>query len=81
MLVIDEGGRRAWDEGGNGGGRGVTGVSRGWDVPGIVRTVEKVLNFLGGSGEVGCVDVVNGRPVEGGSRRGDDSGRRRHCLR
>ena len=63
-LVVDEGGRRARDEDGSGGRRDVAGVSRGREVPGVVGTVEKVLDLLGGGGEVGCVDVVDGRPVE-----------------
>ena len=63
-LVIDEGRRRSGDEDGSRGGRGAVGVSGEWEVPGIVRTVEKVLDFLGGSGEVGCVDIVDRRPVE-----------------
>ena len=61
-LVVNKRGRRAGDED-RGGGRGA-GVSRGWEVPGVVGTVEKVLNFLGGSSEVGYIDVVNGRPIE-----------------
>ena len=63
-LVVDEGGRRARDEDRSRGGRGMVGVSGGQEVPGIVGTVEEVLDFLGGGGEVGCVDVVDRRPVE-----------------
>ena len=58
-LVVDEGGRRARDEDRSRGGGCTAGVSRGQDVPGVVGTVEKVLNLLGGGGKVGCVDVVN----------------------
>ena len=42
----------------------MVGVNRGWEVPGVVGTVEKVLNFLGGGSEVGCVDVVDRQPIE-----------------
>ena len=63
-LVVDKGGRRARGKDRSGGRRGAAGVSGGWEVPGIVGTVEEVLDFLGGGGEVGCVDVVDGRPVE-----------------
>ena len=63
-LIVNKGGRRAGDED-RSGGRGCTaGVSGGREVPGVVGTVEKVLDLLGGGGEVGCVDVVDGRPVE-----------------
>ena len=63
-LIVNEGGRRARDKDGSRGGRGTVGVSGGWEVPGIVGTVEEVLDFLGGSGKVGCIDIVDGRPVE-----------------
>ena len=59
-LVINERGRRARDKDRSRGRGHATGVSGGWDVPGVVGTVEKVLNLLGGGGEVGCVDVING---------------------
>ena len=59
-LIVDEGGRRARDEDGSRGRRCTAGVSRGQEVPGVVGTVEKVLDFLGGGGEVGCVDIVDG---------------------
>ena len=63
-LIVDKGGRRIGDEDRSGGGGCTVGVSRGWDIPGIVRTVEEVLDLLGGGGKVGCVDVVDRRPVE-----------------
>ena len=58
-LVINEGGRRSGDKDRSRGGRGAVGVSGGWEVPGVVRTVEKVLDFLGGGSKVGCVDIVD----------------------
>ena len=63
-LIVDEGGRRAGDEDGSGGRGCAAGVSRGWEVPGVVGTVEKVLDLLGGSGEVCCVNIIDRRPVK-----------------
>ena len=63
-LVVDEGGRRVGDEDGSGGRGCAAGVSRGREVPGVVGTVEKVLDLLGGGGEVCCVNVIDRRPVE-----------------
>ena len=63
-LIVDKGGRRARNEDGSGGRRGAAGVGRGWEVPGIVRTVEEVLDLLGGGSEVGCVEVIERRPVK-----------------
>ena len=63
-LIVDEGGRRAGDEDRSGGGECTAGVGGGREVPGVVGTVEKVLDLLGGGGKVGCVDIVDGRPVE-----------------
>ena len=63
-LIVNEGRRRTGDEDGSGGGGCAAGVSGGWEVPGVVRTVEEVLDFLGGGGNVGCVDIVDGRPIK-----------------
>ena len=63
-LVVDKRRRRTRDEDRSRGGRCAAGVSGGWEIPGIVRTIEEVLDLLGGGSEVCCVDVVNGRPVE-----------------
>ena len=63
-LIVDEGGRRAGDEDGSGGRGCAVGVGGGQEVPGVVGTVEEVLDLLGGGGEVCCVNVVDGRPVE-----------------
>ena len=49
-------------------GMGVGGGVGGWVVPGIVGTVEEVLNQLLGSDDIDLVDVVDGGP------RGDGEG-------
>ena len=63
-LVVDKRRRRTGDEDRSGGGRCTVGVSGGWEIPGIMRTIEEVLDLLGGGSEVCCVDIVDGRPVE-----------------
>ena len=64
MLVVNERGRRTRDKDRSGCRRGTAGIGRRQDVPGVVGTIEKVLNLLGSGGKVGCIDVVDRRPVE-----------------
>ena len=51
-------------------------------IPGIVRTVEEVLYYLVGGGNVKLVNVVNLQPRDSGEGRGGDGGgserRRQH---
>ena len=71
-----------------GGGNAVTFTSRAgaiegtWVVPGVVRTVEEVLDDLVGGGDVELISVIKLGPRGGGKGgRGDDGGegrRRRH---
>ena len=73
---------------GRGGGNAVTftngaGAIEGAGViPGVMRTVEEVLNDLVGGGDVQLVDIVNLGPGDGGKGRGGDGsggeGRRQH---
>ena len=73
---------------GRGGGNAVTfasgaGAIEGtWVIPGVVRTVEKVLDDLVGGGDVELISVIKLGPRGGGKGgRGDDGGegrRRRH---
>ena len=53
-------------------------------IPGIARTVEEVLYYLVGSGDVQLVDVVNLGPGDGGKGGGGDGSgserRRRHWV-
>ena len=63
-----------------GGGNAVTftggarAVKRAWVVPGVTRTVEKVLDNLVGSGNVELVDVIKLGPRGGGEGGGGDDG-------
>ena len=75
------------DEGGGGGNAvtftsGAGAVERAGVVPGVVRTVEKVLDDLIGGGDVELVSVVKLGPGGGGKGGGGDDGgegrRRRH---
>ena len=69
---------------GRGGGNAVTfasgarAIEGAWIIPGIVGTVEKVLNNLVGGGDVELVSVVKLGPRGGGEGGGgDDGGERR----
>ena len=67
------------DEGRGGGNAvvftsGARAIERAWVVPGVVRTVEKVLDDLVGSGDVELVNVVKLGPRGGGEGRGGDDG-------
>ena len=61
---------------------GAGAVKRAGVVPGVVRTVEKVLDDLVGSGDVELIDIIKLRPSGGGKGGGGDDGgegrRRRH---
>ena len=61
---------------------GAGAIEGAWVIPGVVRTVEEVLDDLVGSGNVELINVVKLGPRGGGEGRGgDDSGegrRRRH---
>ena len=75
------------DDGGDGGNTvmfvsGAGAVKRAGVIPGVVRTVEKVLDDLVGGGNIELIDVIKlGPRGSGKGRGGDNSGkerRRRH---
>ena len=51
---------------------GAGAVKGAWVIPGVVRTVEEVLNDLVGSGDVQLINVVNLGPRDGGEGGGGD---------
>ena len=81
---VDAIGSDEWGGGGNAisFASGAGAIEGAWVIPGVVGTVEKVLNNLVGGGDVELVSVVKLGPRGGGKGgRGDDGGegrRRRH---
>ena len=63
---------------------GAGAVEGAWVIPSVVGTVEKVLDYLVGSGDVQLVHVVNLRPRDSGEGGGGDGSggerRRRHWV-
>ena len=61
---------------------GAGAIEGAWVIPGVVRTVEEVLDNLVGSGDVELINVVKLGPRGGGKGGGGDGsggeGRRRH---
>ena len=61
---------------------GAGAIKGAWVIPGVVGTVEKVLDDLVGGGNVELINIIKLGPRGGGKgRRGDDGGegrRRRH---
>ena len=78
----------AIDDKGRGGGNAVTftsgagAIEGAWVIPGIVGTIEEVLDDLVGGGDVELISVVKLGPRGGGKSGGGDDGgegrRRRH---
>ena len=57
---------------------GTGAIEGAWVIPGVVGTVEEVLDDLVGSGNVELISVIKLGPGGGGEgRRGDDGGERR----
>ena len=63
---------------------GAGAIERAGIVPSVVGTIEKVLDYLVGGGDVQLVDVVNLRPRDSGEGGGGDGSggerRRRHWV-
>ena len=75
------------NEGGGGGNTvafasGAVAIERAWVIPGVVRTVEEVLDDLVGGGDVELINVIKLGPRGGGKGGGGDGSggerRRRH---